>query len=135
MLKRYLTIGLLAALLNLAGLMPARANTSSGTGAGDAARIREKIKELGTGTSATVTVSLKDGSVVKGHVIEADGSAFTVAGDEGREQSIEYSQVKKVKGRNFSTGVKIAIGLAVGIGVLAIAILANRKVCRNSLCK
>lgn len=85
--------------------------------AGDRA-IKAQVNKLGTG--AKVTVSLKDGTKVKGSIGQIHEDSFDVTlANQTQSSVISYRDVETVKRRGWSTGAKI--GLGVGIGAAAIA--------------
>jgi hypothetical protein len=102
------------------------ANTHTLLGQPDAAagdrRIKAKVNKLGAG--AKVTVSLKDGTKVKGSISQILEDSFDVTLEkQTRSSIISYRDVKDVNKRGWPTSVKVAIGI--GIGATAIvAILA-----------
>ncbi len=110
--------------LSLAGLLihpaagPAAAQTR---GVGDAKRVeqvRAKIGRLGTGESARVRVTLRDGWRVSGYVREAGAEDFVVVEPRtGLVMTIPYAQVKKVNPRELPRAANIALGLGIGMGI------------------
>ncbi|HWS56130.1 MAG TPA: hypothetical protein VN228_18460 [Pyrinomonadaceae bacterium] len=66
-------------------------------------------------------VELLDGRKLEGHVAEAGGEHFTLAGRGGDTTRVEYAQVKKVRGRNLSTGAKVGLGAGLALLVAYIA--------------
>ncbi len=125
MLKKCLSLVLIGLLVNLIDLGPALAFT----GAGDKSpvpveEIKEKIAKRGTGKKARVTVTLQDGTKVKGYVSQAAEDSFVVADSKtGQTTIVAYRDVAQVKGKGLSTAAKIGIGVAIGVGATA-AILA-----------
>jgi hypothetical protein len=121
MFKKILSLLLIGLLINIAGA----ASTYAGSKEEKEARFVEKVKQgiarLGTGESARIEVKLRDKTMVKGYVKEAGADSFTVVdARSGLATEVAYSNAKQVKGNNLSTGAKIAIGLAILAGVLAI---------------
>jgi len=93
-----------------------------------AERIKTGIAKLGTGPQAKVEVTLKDGTKLKGYVSSANETSFLVIKNGTTEESvISYSDAKKVKGNNLSTGAKIAIGVGIFIVVAVILAIATRS--------
>lgn len=84
-------------------------------------QVRTEIAKLGTGTDARIKVKLKDGTKIKGYIIEAGESQFTVMNSKtGQAVPVGYSQVGQVKGNNLSTGTIVILGFAALIVVLVI---------------
>lgn len=136
MLKKSISIAVIIALINLAGAVSAFAGSNSEKERSRAIRVRESIRKLGMGERAKVKVRLKNKAQIEGYVSDIGEDSFTVVASEtGQPAVIEYRQVKKVKGGNLSTGAKIAIGFGIAAAVLAVAVLANRKVCKTGLCQ
>jgi hypothetical protein len=95
------------------------------------ARFAEKVKagilKLGTGPEARIEVRLRDKRKLKGYITEVGNDHFAVTDPKnGATEMISYSQVKQVKGNNLSTGAKIAIGVAIIAGILALIIVFGR---------
>ena len=120
MFKKTLSLLLAGLALNIAIACPANADSKE-----KEVRFVEKVKQgiakLGTGESARVEVKLRDQTKLKGFVKDVEDNSFTVVDAKtGTETKVAYPNVKQVKGNNLSTGAKIAIGLAILAGVLAI---------------
>lgn len=123
MLKKVLSVSLVAWLFGFVALMPAEARVDPSE-ASHAARVREAVSRLGTGESARVEVRLRDKTKLKGYVGEASDAGFTVVNTKtGAATHVAYPQVQKVKGHNLSTGAKIAIGLGAAVAVLVILLI------------
>ena len=82
-------------------------------------KVKAAIAKLGTGPSAQVEIKLRDKSKLKGYIKEANEDNFVlVSSATGSATEVAYPQVKQVKGNNFSTGAKVAIGIGIGIAIL-----------------
>ena len=81
------------------------------------AKVKEKIKGLGTGEKVVVSVKLYSGTKYQGYVKEITNDDFVVIDKDGSSKTIKYSDVNSVGGKNFSTGAKIGIGVGIGVGV------------------
>lgn len=124
MLKKSLSLALAGLVLHLACAVTVGAATKAGKEARRAEEVKAAIAKLGTGPDARVEVKLRDKTRLKGYVAEAGGEHFTVVDAKlGTAANVPYPQVAQVKGNNLSTGVKIAIGLGIIIGVLLIITL------------
>jgi len=121
MLKKVLSLSLVAWLFGFAALVPAEARVDPSEEPRFAARVRESIRRLGTGESARVEVRLKDKTKLKGYVAEASDTGFSVVDAKtGVATHVAYPQVQKVKGHNLSTSAKVAIALGAAVTVLVI---------------
>ena len=88
------------------------------------AKVKEAVFKLGTGSTARVEVKLRDKTKIKGYVAEASDQTFVVVDTtNSAEQIIPYAQVRQIKGHNLSTGAKIAIGVGITVGVIALLIV------------
>jgi hypothetical protein len=121
MFKRIFSLVLAALALNLACAAVSAASTKAEREARFAAQVRAEIAKLGTGPAARVEVKLRDKTKLRGYVGAAGDDQFVVVNDQtGAATTVIYPQIRTVKGNNLSTGVKIAIGVAV---VIVIALL------------
>ena len=117
--RKLISFALIIALSVAASFKAVYANSQDEKQARSAAKVKQKISELGTGKNARVEVQLKDGTKLKGYVSEIKDDSFVVIGSEsGAVTPIAYSQVKRLKGRGLSTGAKILVWLGVTAGVL-----------------
>jgi hypothetical protein len=89
---------------------------------GLAERVREGVRQLGTGPDAHISVRRQDGTKVKGYVASADDASFVVVTRSGDATQVPYGDVTQVKGQNLATGWKIAIGAAIGAGVVLLVL-------------
>jgi hypothetical protein len=90
-----------------------------------AERIRIDVNRLGTGEKARATITLKNGTKVKGYVSEARDENFVIRDRKtDAPTTIAYTDVSKVeKNRGHSTARNIAIGVGIGVGAF-LAIIA-----------
>lgn len=83
--------------------------------------IKAKIKRLGTGEQVNVKVKLYSGSSYQGYVSQSNEGDFAVVDRSGKAETIKYSDVDTITGKNFLSGHKLAIGVTIGvIGTAAI---------------
>src|SRR5262245_11692330 len=88
-----------------------------------ARKVKEGISKLGVGKDARVAVKLRDKTILAGYISEANEDSFVVSNAEtGNATTVAYTNVTQVKGHNLSTGAKIAIGIAIGVGVTLIVL-------------
>lgn len=126
MLKKILSLILIGLILNLAFYTTnVRANANEEKEAKFAAQVKSAVLKLGTGTEAKVQIKLKDGTKYKGYISEANQDNFTVVDAKMNKNTIPYSQVKQVKGRNNLTGDTIIVITGFVLAVLAVIALVS----------
>ena len=122
MSKKLLALTLAVLLANLFCVAPVAASTKQADEARHAEKVKDEIARLGTGPKAHIEVSLRDKAKLKGYVRESDATRFVVVDAKtGAATTVLYPQVQKLKGNTLSTGVKIAIGVGLFVGVLLLA--------------
>lgn len=114
MFKKYLTLMMAALIFNLSLGSSAFAETKDEKAAKLAQKVKANIIKLGTGPDARIEVKLKDGTKVKGYVSEINESSIVIV-DENKSvpTEVQYSQLKKIKGKNLSTGDKVWIAAGI----------------------
>lgn len=121
MLKKLLSLSLVALLINLAAMTPAYASSKEEKQARFTEKVKANVLKVGTGQAARVKIKLHDKTKVAGYVSAADDEGFTVIDSKsGVATTIAYSQVKSVQGHNLSTGAKIAIGVGIAAAIIFI---------------
>ena len=132
MLKKSLSLMLVAVLVHTVSAAPVFAGTKAEKDAQFAEKVRANILKLGTGPDALVKIKLRDKTKLEGYISEAGTDSFVVmnAGT-GVATTVAYPQVKTVRGNNLSTGVWIAIGVGIVILVAGIVVLAARHSIRS----
>ncbi len=89
-------------------------------------KVKTEIAKLGTGTDAKIKVKLKDGTKIKGYVMEAGENQFVVMSSKtGQAVPVAYSQIRQAKGNNLSEGTLITIGL-IGVAVLILVLVGTQ---------
>ncbi len=124
-MKKHLTIILIGSLGFLASGGQTLARNSGKDKVLTVEEIKAKIAKLGTGKKAKAQIKLRTGEKIKGFVDSAgdDSFAFTER-DTKQTKTIAYADVVEVKkSGGLSTGAKIAIGLGIGVVVLAIVVI------------
>ena len=92
-----------------------------------AQKVRASVFEFGSGPDAQIKVRPRDKTTLEGYVESITKDSFIIAGaKKGAATTAAYSEVKQVKGNNFSTGAKIGIGAAIAAGIIVIVVLATR---------
>ena len=120
MFKKVLSPLLAVLLFNAVGVSPAYARRGQGKDARLIEKVKENIRKLGTGTEARIEVKLLDNKKLRGYIKEVGEDNFVVVDEKtGAATTVDYTQVKQVKGRNRLTAAKV--GLAIGKGVAIVA--------------
>ena len=121
MLRKLVTVLLVALMMNLAGARLVSAESKEEKQARFVEKVKANVLKLGTGESARVKVKLRDQTKLEGYISDADPETFTVTNRKtGIATTVAYPQVKSVQGNNLSTGSKIAIGAGVAAAVIFI---------------
>lgn len=121
MFKKYLTLILPVLVLNLFLCASVFAETKEEKAAKLSEKVKADITKLGTGTDARVEVKLKDGTKIKGYVSQINDTNFVVVNEKtGMATEIAYPNAKQVKGKNLSSGAKIAIVVGAVVGAIII---------------
>jgi hypothetical protein len=128
MFKKILSLALVGFLLNVTGASVAYAGTKEEKAARFAEKVKAGISKLGTGAQARIEVKLRDKTKLKGYVGEAGTDSFVIVSEKtGATSTVTYSQVKQVKGNNWSTGAEIALGIGVILlPIVIVLILVSR---------
>ena len=82
-----------------------------------AIEVEQKLEKMGTGERVRVKVKLYSGTQYEGYLSFTNEDDFIVVDKAGKPNTIKYTEVKSIGGKNLATGVKIGIGI--GIGALA----------------
>ncbi len=122
MLKRTLSFSLMALLLHATNSMPISAFAQTGQRQSPVEKVKAAVAKRGTGKKARVTVKLQDGSKLKGYISQAADDSFTLTDAKtGQTRILTYGEVTEIKKQGgLSLGVKIAIGLGIAVGALAL---------------
>ena len=86
-----------------------------------------QVAKLGLGEKAKATVTLKNGTKVKGYVSQANENDFVIRDRKtDAPTTINYSDVAKVqKNQGHSTARNLGIGIGIGAGALLLAIMIS----------
>ena len=120
MFKEVLASALVVLVFICVGVRPVNANPRLRE---DDQKVKENIRKLGTGPKARVEVKLQDNRKLKGFIKEAGEDSFIVVDKAGTASTVDYSQVKQIKGSNRLTAAKV--GLTIAKGVLIVAAVAG----------
>jgi len=119
MLKKLLSLSLVALLINLGGVTPALAASKEEKEARFVERVKASVLKLGMGETARVKIKLRDETKLAGYISASDDEGFIVTDSKtGMATTIAYPQVKSVQGHNLSTGAKIAIGVGIAAAII-----------------
>ncbi len=123
MIKKYITFTLVCLLLVTANFSVILAQTNVDKNSESIREVRGVVNERETGKKNRVKVIMADGKKLKGYVSEVKDDSFTLV-ESKTKQSIEiaYADVKKAKKRR-SKSEKLALGIAIGAGVVGAAVL------------
>jgi hypothetical protein len=95
-----------------------------------AEKVRLGVLTLGVSKQSVVEVKLRDKTMVKGYVSEMKDDQFSVTNViSGASTNIAYANVAQIRGNNLSTGAKIAIGIAIGVGAALIVLAIYLNCC------
>jgi hypothetical protein len=119
MFKQLISLLLISLLVNLGTAGITYAATETEKNVRFAGKVKTNIFKLGTGQAARVKVKLRDKTKLEGYISAADEKTFTITDlKTGAATTVDYPQVKSVKGNNLSTGAKIAIGVGIAAAVI-----------------
>jgi len=96
-------------------------------------KTKKNVAKLGVGSKAKATITLNDGSKVKGYVYSAGDDDFVIRNrDTDAPTTIRYAEVKNVDDNRGHRNAKlavifVAIGAAVTLGLVFGAIAANER--------
>ena len=125
MLKNYASVILVCILTIVVSAQPALALPAVKKDVQTAEQVKQKIVKFGVGEKARVTLKLKSGAKLKGYIYQAGEDNFIVRDVKtDAPTTVAYSEVEQIKGKNLSTGAKIAIGVGIGVGVFLIVAAA-----------
>jgi hypothetical protein len=88
-------------------------------------QVKVQIAKLGLGEKARATITLKNGSKVKGYVARADENDFVIRDRKtDAPTTIQYADVAKVeKNKGHSTARNLGLGIGIGVGAF-LAVIA-----------
>ncbi len=91
-----------------------------------AEKVKAGVEKLGVGEETYVRVKLRDKTKLAGYISEAREESFVVTNLKTSEATtVAYTDVKKVKGHNLSTGAKVAIGAGIVFAVVLLVVIAS----------
>jgi hypothetical protein len=118
MFKKTVTMMLAVVLIHaVAFVKPVVASSKAEKAAQRIEKVKAGILKLGTGPDARVAMKLRGDAKVAGYISEVGSDSFVVKDlKTGAATTVDFADVAQVKGHNLSTGAKIAIGIAIGVG-------------------
>lgn len=123
MIKKSLTVALIALMLHLTNLQSVTAQTRTVNDAATINKIKANVSKRGTGEKARVNVKMLNGTKMKGFISQTGEDSFTLTDSKTKQTStLAYSDIAQVKKQGMSTGTKILIGVGVGIAVTAVVL-------------
>ena len=123
MLKNFLSVLLAAVALLAPGYRAIAAPQKTLT----PAEAHIKVSKLGLGEKARATITLKNGTKVKGYVARVDDNEFVMRDKKtDTPTTIRYEDVAKIsEDRGHSMAKNLGLGIAIGIGaVIVVALVA-----------
>ncbi len=119
MFKKILSFALIILLLN--AIVVSSAYSQEDKQARVIEQVRENVRKLGVGEAARVEVKLLDGKKIKGYIRETSEDGFVVVDAKtGATTTVDYSQVKQLKGKNRLTAAKVGLEIVKGVVIFAI---------------
>jgi hypothetical protein len=123
MIKKSLTVVLIALMLLFNNLQSVTAQTRTVNDAATINKIKANVSKRGTGEKARVNVKMLNGTKMKGFISQTGEDSFTLADSKTKQTStLAYSDIAQVKKQGMSTGTKILIGVGVGVAVTAVVL-------------
>lgn len=117
MFQKTLSGFLIAAIVAIATMQPALAATREEKQAQQAAKVKAGIERLGVGEQSRVKLKLFDKTKRSGYISEIGEESFVVVEDRTSIATrVAYPDVAQVKGQNLTTGEKVLISVAIGVG-------------------
>lgn len=128
MLKKYLSLVLLALLMNVFIANSAQARAQNNNQTQPVEKIKIKVAKLGVGEKARATVHLKDGTKVRCYITQVSDNDFAVRDRKTNEpRTISYQDVAKVDNNKGHSSRNIFLGIGIGagatLGILALIIV------------
>lgn len=123
MLKTYLSYAVAGSLL--LGALSLRVTAQQGDKQPVTEQLKIKIARLGVGEKAKATITLKDGTKIKGYISRAGDDDFVMRDRKtDAATTIRYADIQKVdSNKGHSTARNIAIGVGIGVGAF-LAVIA-----------
>jgi sRNA-binding regulator protein Hfq len=124
MLKKFLSCTLIM-LVQLIYVGPIYAQSAAMKDDPLISKAKRNIEKLNTNGKNIARVKLHNGTKLKGYISQANQDNFVITDKHGQKNTVAYTDVREVKkgsGLSRTSKVLIVAGIAVGIGVTALAI-------------
>ena len=123
MLKTYLSYAVAGSLL--LGALSLRVTAQPGDKQPVTEQLKIKIARLGVGEKAKATITLRDGTKIKGYISRSGDDDFVMRDRKtDAATTIRYADIQKVdSNKGHSTARNIAIGVGIGVGAF-LAVIA-----------
>jgi hypothetical protein len=123
MLKKCLAFALVFLIVNLSSAS-AITQTQNDKEAELLRKVKINVAKIGTGRNAETLVSLKDGTKLKGYLVEIKDDGFVVIDKKTAASTpVQYSQVSKVKSTRLPRIAVVAIGAGFAVVLLTVVSL------------
>ena len=116
MFKKTIAVALTAIVSCLSSIAQAQGQPDKTTS------VKAQVRKIGTGESSVVRVKLKDGTEHRGYLSQIESDSFTITDQATKKvASVSYGDVRslKVNGKGMSTGIKVLIGVGIGVAIAA----------------
>ena len=118
MFNKIMTLLFVLSVFTLMMARPALAQTTQAKQDKNTEKIKEQVRKIVADEKVTKKVKLNNGAIYIGFISQPTEDNFVVQDKEGHSNTIKYSDVKSIDKKDVSTGLKIGLGAAAGIGVL-----------------
>ena len=81
-------------------------------------KIKAQVKKIIVDERVTKKVKMRNGTIYLGFISTPTEDSFVVQDKSGSSTTVKYSDVDSINKKDVSTGLKIGIGAAAGIGAL-----------------
>lgn len=120
MFKKILTVAVFGFVLYGVGFAQVTANPQEDKQARAVEKVRENVRKLGVGEAARIEVKLVNGKNLKGYIREAAEDSFVLVDDKtSAPETVAYSQIKQIKGKNRLTASKVGLTIVKGVVIVA----------------
>jgi hypothetical protein len=121
--KSLVTIVAAGLLQTLLLVQPVSAASKAEKQAKLAGQVKQKLSNFGVGESARLAIKLRNKSILGGYLESTGEETFVLKNlKTGESTTVAYTDVTQARGHNLSTGAKIAIGIAIGVGAVLIVL-------------
>ena len=127
MFKKLLSLVITVLLTGTITLVPASARLQTETAPAQAEKVKAKVTRIGTGKRATVNVTLRDNTKLKGYIGQIAQEHFTLVDPKhGTVTPVPYEQVQQIKNTNHQWLFALGAAAATIGGLLLLVSLSLR---------